>query len=86
LAALMLLVVALSANAQTTKPNILVIFGDDIGYWNISANNHGMMDFRAPNIDRLAKEGANFTDLYAQQSCTAGRAARRHEMRRERYG
>ena len=75
LAALTLLAVALPANAQTKKPNILVIFGDDIGFWNVSANNHGMMGFRTPNIDRIAKEGANFTDLYAQQSCTAGRAA-----------
>lgn len=57
------------------KPNILVIFGDDIGYWNISAYNRGMMGYRTPNIDRLAKEGAIFTDCYAQQSCTAGRAA-----------
>ncbi|MDX8510166.1 arylsulfatase [Mesorhizobium captivum] len=66
-----------SARAQPTggKPNILVIFGDDIGYWNISAYNRGMMGYRTPNIDRIAKEGAIFTDLYAQQSCTAGRAA-----------
>jgi arylsulfatase len=64
------------AQAQTgSKPNILVIFGDDIGYWNISAYNRGMMGYRTPNIDRIAKEGAIFTDLYAQQSCTAGRAA-----------
>jgi arylsulfatase A-like enzyme len=63
------------ASAQTKKPNILVILADDIGYWNISANSHGMMGFRTPNIDRIATEGANFTDLYAQQSCTAGRAA-----------
>jgi len=56
-------------------PNILVIFGDDVGYWNISVNNRGMMGYRTPNIDRIAKEGATFTDLYAQQSCTAGRAA-----------
>ena len=61
--------------ASGAKPNILVIFGDDIGYWNVSANNHGMMGYRTPNIDRIAKEGASFTDLYAQQSCTAGRAA-----------
>src|SRR5215831_15006136 len=53
------------------KPNILVIFGDDIGYWNISAYNRGMMGYRTPNIDRVAREGA----IYAQQSCTAGRAA-----------
>ena len=57
------------------KPNILVIFGDDIGYWNVSAYNRGMMGYRTPNIDRLAREGAIFTDHYAQQSCTAGRAA-----------
>lgn len=57
------------------KPNILVIFGDDIGYWNVSAYNRGMMGYRTPNIDRIAKEGAIFTDHYAQQSCTAGRAA-----------
>src|SRR5262249_28046112 len=61
--------------AAGRRPNILVIFGDDIGYWNISAYNRGMMGFRTPNIDRIAREGAMFTDLYAQQSCTAGRAA-----------
>jgi arylsulfatase len=60
---------------QGNKPNILVIFGDDIGYWNISAYSRGMMGYRTPNIDRIAKEGALFTDLYGQQSCTAGRAA-----------
>jgi arylsulfatase A-like enzyme len=57
------------------RPNILVIFGDDIGMWNVSAYSRGMMGYRTPNIDRIAKEGAIFTDLYAQQSCTAGRAA-----------
>jgi arylsulfatase len=57
------------------RPNILVIMGDDIGYWNLSAYSRGMMGYRTPNIDRIAKEGAIFTDLYAQQSCTAGRAA-----------
>ena len=56
------------------KPNILVIWGDDIGYWNVSMNNQGMMGYKTPNIDRIAKEGANFTDWYGQQSCTAGRA------------
>ena len=61
--------------ATTRKPNILVIFGDDIGMWNVSAYNRGMMGYRTPNIDRIAKEGAIFTDHYAQQSCTAGRAA-----------
>ena len=57
------------------KPNILVLWGDDIGYWNISANNKGMMGYQTPNIDRLAREGVGFTDYYGQQSCTAGRAA-----------
>ena len=61
--------------AQAKKPNILVIWGDDIGYWNISAYNQGMMGYKTPNIDRIAKEGALFTDWYGQQSCTAGRAA-----------
>ena len=65
---------ALGAGASK-KPNILVIWGDDIGYWNISAYNQGMMGYRTPNIDRIAKEGALFTDWYGQQSCTAGRAA-----------
>jgi len=57
------------------QPNILVIWGDDIGTWNISHNNRGMMGYQTPNIDRIAKEGVAFTDYYAQQSCTAGRAA-----------
>lgn len=57
------------------KPNMLIIWGDDIGYWNLSAINHGMMEYKTPNIDRIAKEGAMFTDAYAQQSCTAGRSA-----------
>jgi arylsulfatase len=61
--------------AQTAKPNILLIMGDDIGWFNISAYNHGIMGYRTPNIDRLAKEGTMFTDWYGQQSCTAGRAA-----------
>src|SRR6267378_7434292 len=74
-AAVALAAFALPAMAQQKKPNILVIFGDDIGYWNVSVNNRGMMGYRTPNIDRIAKEGAVFTDLYAQQSCTAGRAA-----------
>jgi arylsulfatase len=67
---------AISANAQAQKrPNILVIFGDDIGWFNVSAYNRGMMGYRTPNIDRIAREGILFTDYYAQQSCTAGRAA-----------
>lgn len=63
------------AAAQSRKPNILVIMGDDIGYWNISVYNRGMMQYRTPNIDRIANEGALFTDYYGQQSCTAGRSA-----------
>ncbi len=63
------------AHAAPQKPNILVIWGDDIGTWNISHNNRGMMGYRTPNIDRIAAEGVGFTDYYAQQSCTAGRAA-----------
>jgi arylsulfatase len=61
--------------AQTKKPNILIIWGDDIGQFNVSAYNMGMMGYKTPNIDRIAKEGALFTDWYGQQSCTAGRAA-----------
>jgi len=57
------------------KPNILVIWGDDIGTWNISHNSRGMMGYKTPNIDRIASEGVSFTDYYGQQSCTAGRAA-----------
>jgi arylsulfatase A-like enzyme len=57
------------------KPNIVVIMTDDVGIWNISAYHRGMMGGRTPNIDRIASEGALFTDYYAQQSCTAGRAA-----------
>jgi arylsulfatase len=64
-----------SAMAQQKKPNIVVIWGDDIGTWNISHNNRGMMGYRTPNIDRIAREGLGFTDYYGQQSCTAGRAA-----------
>jgi len=75
--------VAASAQAQQPastaptgkQPNILVIMADDVGIWNISAYHRGMMGGHTPNIDRIAKEGALFTDYYAQQSCTAGRAA-----------
>ena len=59
----------------TSKPNILIIWGDDIGWFNVSAYNHGIMGYRTPNIDRIAQEGTLFTDWYGQQSCTAGRAA-----------
>src|ERR1041385_4547649 len=63
------------AAASGRKPNILVIFGDDIGQSNISAYTFGLMGYRTPNIDRLAKEGIMFTDYYAEQSCTAGRSS-----------
>ena len=61
--------------AKTGKPNILILWGDDIGWWNISYNSRGQMGYRTPNIDRIGNEGAAFTDYYGQQSCTAGRAA-----------
>src|SRR5262245_37087126 len=65
---------AAAAEAQQARPNILVIFGDDIGMWNVGAYTHGMMG-KTPNIDRIASEGILFTDHYGQPSCTAGRAA-----------
>ena len=72
----MLLLGCLSAGtALAEKPNILVIMGDDIGITNISAYSHGLMGYQTPNIDRLANEGAMFTDYYGEQSCTAGRSA-----------
>ncbi|MXP63572.1 arylsulfatase [Roseomonas sp. M0104] len=61
--------------AAGDKPNIIVIWGDDIGFWNLSYNNRGMMGYRTPNIDRIFNEGMAFTDYYAEQSCTAGRSA-----------
>lgn len=64
-----------SLMAQEKKPNILIIWGDDIGQFNVSAYNMGMMGYKTPNIDRIGKDGAVFTDWYGQQSCTAGRAA-----------
>jgi arylsulfatase A-like enzyme len=64
-----------AAQEKAKKPNILVIWGDDIGISNISAYHRGMLGGSTPNIDRIAKEGALFTDYYAQQSCTAGRAS-----------
>ena len=57
------------------KPNFLMLWGDDIGYWNVSAYNQGMMGYETPNIDRIADEGMLFTHAYGEQSCTAGRAA-----------
>jgi arylsulfatase A-like enzyme len=71
----LLAIAAASSSLAADKPNILVIWGDDIGQFNVSAYNNGMMGYRTPNIDRIAAEGALFTDWYGQQSCTAGRAA-----------
>jgi arylsulfatase len=65
---------AAQAMAATSKPNILVIWGDDIGWFNISAYNRGMMGYKTPNIDKIANDGVLFTDAYGQNSCTAGRA------------
>ncbi|HVY73476.1 MAG TPA: sulfatase-like hydrolase/transferase, partial [Puia sp.] len=67
--------VGTSAFSQQKKPNILVIMGDDIGWFNPSCYNHGMLKYMTPNIDRIASEGALFNCWYGQQSCTAGRAA-----------
>jgi arylsulfatase len=61
--------------ADAKNPNILVIWGDDIGTTNLSCYSHGLMGYRTPNIDRLAKEGMMFTDAYGEQSCTAGRSS-----------
>ena len=69
-----LALVSSTAEAQK-RPNILVIMGDDIGIPNLSCYSHGMMGYKTPNIDRLAREGMMFTDYYAEQSCTAGRAS-----------
>jgi arylsulfatase A-like enzyme len=74
-AAMVLLAMALPAAAQEKKPNILIIWGDDVGGFNISAYNQGVMGYKTPNIDSIARQGALFTDWYGQQSCTAGRAA-----------
>src|SRR5579871_4804944 len=71
---LVLLPLPQTAYAQGKKPNILVIFGDDIGQSNISAYTRGVVGYRTPNIDRIANEGMKFTDYYAENSCTAGRS------------
>lgn len=65
----------MAKSPKTGKPNILVIWGDDIGTANLSCYTHGLMGYRTPNIDRLAKEGLMFTDAYGEQSCTAGRSS-----------
>src|SRR4026209_444231 len=81
LAVACILITPVNSSAQSptpssgNKPNILVIFGDDIGQTNVSAYSMGVMGYRTPNIDRIAKEGMMFTDYYAEQSCTAGRAS-----------
>jgi arylsulfatase A-like enzyme len=72
---ILLCLLAASTQAKTDKPNILVIWGDDIGWSNISAYHRGMLGGSTPNIDRIAREGALFTDYYGEQSCTAGRSA-----------
>ncbi|MBO3273825.1 arylsulfatase [Pseudomonas schmalbachii] len=72
---LLALLLPLSFAQAADKPNIVVIWGDDIGLWNLSAYNRGAMGYRTPNIDRIAREGAIFSDHYGQPSCTAGRAA-----------
>ena len=74
-AAVLVLAATPLAAQEQPKPNILVIWGDDIGMYNIGAYNRGMLGGSTSNIDRIAEEGALFTDYYAQQSCTAGRAA-----------
>jgi arylsulfatase A-like enzyme len=67
--------VAAQTGADGNKPNIVVIWGDDVGFTNLSIYSRGVMGYRTPNIDRIAKEGVLFTDHYAHPSCTAGRAA-----------
>jgi arylsulfatase len=73
--ALLLFLFAGNALAAADKPNILVIWGDDIGQSNISAYTHGLMGYKTPNIDRISNEGITFTDYYGEQSCTAGRSS-----------
>ena len=75
LAVIAVLALCAGPAAAQQKPNILVIFGDDIGQANISVFTKGLMGYRTPNIDRVAKEGLLFTDYYAEQSCTAGRSS-----------
>jgi arylsulfatase len=72
---ILLLLLSTTVLIAQEKPNILVIWGDDVGITNISAYSHGLMGYRTPNIDKIAREGALFTDYYAEQSCTAGRAS-----------
>ncbi len=71
----LILCIAATAHAAEDKPNILVIWGDDIGQSNISTFTHGLVGYETPNIDRIAGEGMTFTDYYGEQSCTAGRSS-----------
>jgi arylsulfatase len=73
--ACVVLLFASTALFAADQPNILVIWGDDVGFWNISANSRGMMGYQTPNIDRIANEGMGFSDYYGEQSCTAGRSS-----------
>src|SRR5215469_7779375 len=74
-AALCAALVPVIANAADQKPNIVVIWGDDIGLTDVSAYSQGLLGFKTPNIDRIAREGILFTDYYGEQSCTAGRSS-----------
>ncbi|QDT57742.1 Arylsulfatase [Stieleria bergensis] len=73
--ALAILAMSASTGSAQDQPNILVIWGDDIGMTNISAYSRGLVGYHTPNIDRIAKEGMLFTDYYGEQSCTAGRSS-----------
>src|ERR1700691_1722741 len=75
-----------SPKPKTDKPNILVIWGDDIGIANLSCYSHGLMGYQTPNIDRLAKEGMLFTDSYGEQSCTPGPSSFINGQRGDRTG
>ncbi len=76
MAGAMLVLTSSEGSAQAAdKPNILLMVADDVGYWNVSHINRGMMGYKTPNIDSIAEQGLSFTDYYAEQSCTAGRAA-----------
>src|SRR5262249_5916331 len=73
-AAMLAIVPAAAQQQQQRRPNILVIMGDDVGWFNVGAYHQGIMSGKTPNLDRLASEGMRFTDYYAEASCTAGRA------------
>jgi arylsulfatase len=72
--ALTVAVLPAAAQQQQRRPNIVVIMGDDVGWFNIGAYHQGIMSGKTPNLDKLASEGMRFTDYYAEASCTAGRA------------